>query len=70
MSDPTYELVDTGDCWAAVRDGTAVFATYDRDADPLKPGPYGILTCFTQVVQQRWGRTPLWVQTGRGWRAV
>jgi hypothetical protein len=65
-----YELVDQGDCWAAVRDGTDVFMTYDRDADPLDPSPYGILTQFTDLVRQRWGRTPTWERTEQGWRAA
>jgi hypothetical protein len=65
---PQYELVDRGECWAAVRDGNHVFMTYDREADPLDPSPYGILRHFTDLVEQRWGRTPTWVQTDNGWR--
>jgi hypothetical protein len=66
----TYELVDQGDCWAAVRDGTNVFMTWDREADPLDPSPYGILRTFTELVEKRSGRTPTWERSDRGWRAA
>ncbi len=67
--EPQYELVDRGDCWAAVRDGETVFATWDRGADPEKPGEWGLLAQMTRLVQERWGRVPQWVPTGNGWVA-
>lgn len=69
VSTPTYELVDKGTCWAAVRNGTDVFCTWDREADPLNPNR-GLLWQMTTLVQQRWGRVPTWVQTDTGWRAT
>lgn len=69
MNESKYELVNQGTQWAAVRDGTTVFATWDREADPHKPVS-GLLAQMTQLVEQRWGRTPSWVQTDTGWRAA
>lgn len=69
MNAPTYELVDKGNCWAAVRDGSAVFATWDRDQDPTE-GRLGLLEQMSVVVAYHWGRQPRWVPTGTGWRAT
>lgn len=54
-----YELID----------GATVFETWGREADPTKPRT-GLLAQMTQLVEQRWGRTPSWVQTDTGWRAA
>lgn len=67
MSESTYELVDQGTQWAAMRDGDAVFETWGREYDPHESG--GPLAWMTEFVQWRWGRAPEWVPTSTGWRA-
>ena len=70
MSNSTYELIDKGDRWAAICDGDTEFASWDREADPLKPAPMGLLNQLSNVVEARWGRRPNWVPITGGWRAT
>lgn len=66
---PTFELVDEGYRWAAVRDGDYLLGTWDRAVDPTTPH-VGILAQLAAMMEWTRGVVPTWVETDRGWRAA